>query len=96
MIGLKRHALRFAERQAQWNALFAEECGLLERMLGDLILAVELVGSTAVAGLAAKPILDIAAAICSRKTIPDISSRLTPRPCRDRCEAGRNGGYRFG
>lgn len=43
-----------------WPVLFAEEAARLRRALAPLpLLAVEHVGSTAVAGLAAKPIIDI-------------------------------------
>jgi GrpB-like predicted nucleotidyltransferase (UPF0157 family) len=43
-----------------WPALFAAESAQLRRVLAVLpVLAVEHVGSTAVAGLAAKPIIDI-------------------------------------
>jgi GrpB-like predicted nucleotidyltransferase (UPF0157 family) len=43
-----------------WPRLFAEEAARLRRALAPLpLLAVEHVGSTAVAGLAAKPIIDI-------------------------------------
>jgi GrpB-like predicted nucleotidyltransferase (UPF0157 family) len=42
-----------------WPARFAEERAALERALGDLIVAVEHIGSTAVPGLPAKPIIDL-------------------------------------
>jgi GrpB-like predicted nucleotidyltransferase (UPF0157 family) len=43
-----------------WPRLFAQERALLERALpADQVLAIEHAGSTAIAGLAAKPIIDI-------------------------------------
>lgn len=42
-----------------WPALFAQEKARILAALGDRALAVEHIGSTAVAGLAAKPIIDI-------------------------------------
>lgn len=42
-----------------WEELFAAEADLLERALGDRIVAVEHVGSTAVPGLAGKAVLDL-------------------------------------
>ncbi|MET8429794.1 GrpB family protein [Nocardia sp. NPDC004860] len=42
-----------------WPELFDEQADLIRRALGDRALAIEHVGSTAVTGLAAKPIVDI-------------------------------------
>jgi GrpB-like predicted nucleotidyltransferase (UPF0157 family) len=42
-----------------WPALFEEERTKLAALLGALVVAVEHVGSTAVPGLAAKPIIDL-------------------------------------
>jgi GrpB-like predicted nucleotidyltransferase (UPF0157 family) len=47
-----------------WAGLFADECRLLERVLAPwLVGGVHHVGSTAVPGLAAKPLLDIIAGV---------------------------------
>lgn len=42
-----------------WSAMFDEEAGRIRAALGDVAVRVEHVGSTAVPGLAAKPIIDI-------------------------------------
>ena len=42
-----------------WPALFDAECALLHRTLGEVAIAIHHIGSTAVPGLAAKPIIDI-------------------------------------
>jgi GrpB-like predicted nucleotidyltransferase (UPF0157 family) len=48
----------------QWPRLFEEERGRLARVLpADRVLAIEHAGSTAIAGLAAKPIIDIFIAV---------------------------------
>jgi NAD-dependent deacetylase len=47
-----------AEYDSTWPALFAEEAKAVERAFGDVV-AVEHVGSTAVPGLAAKPVIDM-------------------------------------
>jgi GrpB-like predicted nucleotidyltransferase (UPF0157 family) len=48
-----------AEYDPQWPRLFEREAERIRTALGDRALAVEHVGSTAVPGLAAKPIVDI-------------------------------------
>jgi GrpB-like predicted nucleotidyltransferase (UPF0157 family) len=48
-----------AEYDPQWPRLFEREADRVRAALGDRVLLVEHVGSTAVPGLAAKPIIDI-------------------------------------
>jgi len=64
-LGLDRGTVRVVPYQAAWAALFAEEAARLRAALGDQLLAIEHVGSTSVPGLAAKPILDLAASVPS-------------------------------
>jgi len=47
----------------RWPALYEEEKRLLRDLLGDALVAIEHIGSTAVPGLGAKPIIDIMAAV---------------------------------
>jgi GrpB-like predicted nucleotidyltransferase (UPF0157 family) len=65
---LKRHpslddrfdpAIRIVEHDPTWAVRAGDELRRLERALGPVALRVEHVGSTAVPGLAAKPILDL-------------------------------------
>jgi len=58
-IGLARSVTRLVPHDPAWSGLFAAEAARLRAALGDRALAIEHVGSTAVAGLAAKPIIDI-------------------------------------
>lgn len=44
---------------ANWPALFAQEAQLLQAIVTDNLVNIEHIGSTAVPGLAAKPIIDI-------------------------------------
>lgn len=43
----------------QWSTLFAEQAGALRGALGEVAARIDHIGSTAVPGLAAKPIIDI-------------------------------------
>jgi GrpB-like predicted nucleotidyltransferase (UPF0157 family) len=57
------------EYDPRWPSLFDEERGAIARALGDVI-AIEHMGSTAVPGLEAKPIVDIIASV-SRLAVSD-------------------------
>src|SRR5215212_7614541 len=52
-------AVRIVDYQPAWQALADAELRRIEAALGDVAVRVEHVGSTAVPGLAAKPILDL-------------------------------------
>lgn len=43
----------------RWSADFDREAERLRRVLGDVAVAIHHIGSTAVAGLAAKPVIDV-------------------------------------
>lgn len=49
----------------EWAKLFAELGGRLRGALGDVALRIDHVGSTAVLGLAAKPIVDVQVSVAS-------------------------------
>jgi GrpB-like predicted nucleotidyltransferase (UPF0157 family) len=53
------------EYDASWPKMFAEESARIRSVLGDKLVALEHVGSTAVPGLAAKPIIDMLAGVQS-------------------------------
>lgn len=56
-------AIILAEYDPAWPALFEEERARLQEAIGEWAVAIEHVGSTAVPGLAAKPIIDIGIAL---------------------------------
>jgi len=61
-LGLENGVVRLVPYDPAWPSLFATEADRIRRVLGDLApLALEHVGSTAVPGLVAKPIIDILA-----------------------------------
>jgi GrpB-like predicted nucleotidyltransferase (UPF0157 family) len=49
----------------EWSRRFRDQAALLEAALSDRITAIEHVGSTAIVGLPAKPIIDLAARVAS-------------------------------
>jgi GrpB-like predicted nucleotidyltransferase (UPF0157 family) len=58
--------IEIVEYDPRWPALFAEEAALLRAALHpDLVVGLEHFGSTAIPGLAAKPINDILVAVRS-------------------------------
>jgi GrpB-like predicted nucleotidyltransferase (UPF0157 family) len=50
---------RIAAYHPEWKSLFSDTASRLKRSLGDLAVRIDHVGSTAVAGLDAKPVIDI-------------------------------------
>lgn len=77
MIGLKRHTVQVVEHQPEWSALAYQAILRIRAVCGELALDIQHVGSTSVAGLPAKPILDIAVAVATLDRIPDVIPRLT-------------------
>jgi GrpB-like predicted nucleotidyltransferase (UPF0157 family) len=64
-IGLPRGTVRLVPYDPCWPALFQEEAARIRRRVGRDMLDVVHVGSTAVPGLAAKPIIDLMLAVRS-------------------------------
>ena len=60
----------------QWPVMFAELRRVLETALGTIALSIEHVGSTAVPGLAAKPIIDLDIVIASSDCLSDAIQAL--------------------
>ena len=63
VLGLKRGTIRLEPHCHEWPRLFAQEECAIRAALGHLVLDVQHIGSTAVPGLLAKPILDIGVAV---------------------------------
>ena len=60
----------------KWRSDFEAIRGEIERAIGDLILGVEHVGSTAVEGMAAKPCIDVDVVIPDYSVFPAVVDRL--------------------
>lgn len=71
-----RSPITVAEYDEEWPAQFEDIAGSVREALGDLGAIVEHVGSTSVAGLAAKPIIDIDVVLRSARDVPEAIERL--------------------
>ena len=80
VVGLKRNTVRIVDYQPEWAALAQDACTQIKLAAGNLILAVQQVGSTAAPNFPAKPILDIVAGIVSFNEV----STLTDKYANDR------------
>jgi GrpB-like predicted nucleotidyltransferase (UPF0157 family) len=77
-LGLKRGEVRLVPYQPAWRALFAAEKQRLVDLLGDAAIQIEHVGSTAVPGLLAKPVIDMAIAVHAIEDIARWPAVLAP------------------
>lgn len=67
MVGVPRGSVELEPFQAEWRRSYEREVERLEPIVGDRVLEFEHVGSTAVEGLAAKPIVDVLALVADRE-----------------------------
>ena len=78
MIGLKRGTVQIVSYQPGWRRLFEEEAVTLRSAVGCHALEIEHVGSTAIEGMDAKPIIDIIVAVDSldgaRELVPIVEA----------------------
>lgn len=95
MIGLKRGTVKVVAYCPDWRDLFEQERRVLQQRIGHLVLDIQHVGSTAVPGLTAKPIIDIAVAVASITVIPRCRQPLGFLGYIDRGDGGKEGGYLF-
>lgn len=75
MLGLEKGAIKLSPHREEWHELFAAEAQQLTIPAGKYALAIEHIGSTAICGIAAKPIIDIALAV---REIADVEQIIQP------------------
>ncbi|AEH38028.1 GrpB family protein [Halopiger xanaduensis] len=68
MVGLERGTVELEPYNDEWQRAFETEAERVRSALGDRIVALEHVGSTAIEGLAAKPIIDMLLVV---ESLPD-------------------------
>jgi GrpB-like predicted nucleotidyltransferase (UPF0157 family) len=83
------------EYDARWPLWFAEISAVLEEYLDELPHVIEHVGSTAVPGLAAKPIIDVDIVVPSADLVPATIERLVAAGYRHEGDAGIPGREAF-
>ncbi|HEY9403404.1 MAG TPA: GrpB family protein [Pyrinomonadaceae bacterium] len=95
MLGLQKGTVNLTPHRELWHQLFAEEEARLREAIGEHVIAIEHIGSTAVCGLSAKPIIDIAAAVCEAADAERCVKPLEDIGYEYRGESGIAGRYYF-
>jgi GrpB-like predicted nucleotidyltransferase (UPF0157 family) len=95
MIGLEKGIVRVVPHHPTWQDVFERERRVLQEQIGGHVLDIQHVGSTAVSGLDAKPIIDMAVAVASPTVIAGRRQPLCNLGYIDRGDAGTEGGYLF-
>ncbi|MCG3221550.1 MAG: GrpB family protein [Candidatus Heimdallarchaeota archaeon] len=76
MIGLKRGVVILKDHNREWSKLFNKEANLISSKISNYLVDIQHIGSTAIPGTVAKPIIDIAVAIDDlsnvKKVIPPL------------------------
>jgi GrpB-like predicted nucleotidyltransferase (UPF0157 family) len=79
----------------EWARAYARIAAAIREALGDAAAGVEHVGSTAVPGLAAKPIIDIAVGVRPGEPVAELRTHLEPLGFIYRGDLGSQGGLLF-
>lgn len=59
MLGLNKDVVTLSPHDEKWKILFLQEKELLQSLIGEHIVDIQHIGSTAIEGIAAKPMLDV-------------------------------------
>lgn len=60
MLGVKRHEVQLVPYNEEWATLFQKTKSEVQRILNSNVIDIQHIGSTAIRGIVAKPILDVA------------------------------------
>ena len=94
-IGLQYGTVRLVRSDERWGAIAQVLAADIRSALAGSARAVEHVGSTAVPGLLAKPIIDLAIGLWAGAAVDDIAEPLARRGWIYRGDAGEEGGWVF-
>jgi len=92
-VGLKRGIVQIVAYRSEWKDIFSSEAERIKEFAGDINLQVEHIGSTSVKGLIAKPIIDIAIGVGSKKDILTLVRRLSDAGYLDHGDQHGSGSY---
>lgn len=94
-LGLMRGTVALAEWHPGWGTAYREIADAVRAALTGSIIAVEHVGSTAVPGLLAKPIIDVAVLLASGAALDEVTIRLEQVGFVVRGDRAQQGGVLF-
>jgi GrpB-like predicted nucleotidyltransferase (UPF0157 family) len=94
-LGLMRGVVRLAEHDSTWADEFRHERCRLSAALSDTCCEIEHIGSTAVRGMRAKPILDIALGYAVSTKLEELAGALERLRYEYRGDSGDKGGHVF-
>ncbi|TFG11015.1 GrpB family protein [Candidatus Heimdallarchaeota archaeon] len=77
MIGLKRGIVELKTYNPKWREFYEQESKVISSQISDFLVDIQHIGSTAIPGIIAKPIIDIAVAINSLENIAKIIEPLS-------------------
>lgn len=76
MLGLKRGTVELFDHQQEWEDNAKQTIAILKGIFGDIAVDIQHVGSTAIRGIKAKPVIDIAVAMLNFDDVLALSSVL--------------------
>jgi streptomycin 3"-adenylyltransferase len=94
-LGLTKGQVHLAEADPRWPGAFEYLAAVLRAALGESAAAIEHVGSTAVAGLPAKPILDVAVRLAPDVQLDHVTGVFQAQGYEFRGDQGKQGGLVF-
>ena len=95
VVGLKKGTVKLSPYNAGWLKIFEKEKVLLFSTLGDLVIDIQHIGSTAIPGMPAKPIVDMMASIPDFQRIEKYIQPLKKLGYEDRGQQGVPDRYIF-
>ena len=79
-MGLVGRDVKLEKYNSKWIKMFQEEKENLEKIIGNIVLNIEHIGSTSIIGLSAKPIIDIALAVHKLTDFEQIKDKFSDYP----------------